>query len=443
MAGVWRPRRLAASEKGTCRELWEEIFAEDSKGFLDYYDKWKYAENECFGIFDGDRLVSMVQLNPYEMRIKGSVPEASERDSKGGSGGDGRPWFQTVESCYIIAVATREEYRHRGMMAALLRESLGRMRKKGMAFTFLMPAAEAIYRPFGFRYFYESNVGMLKLCGTDETADRIELSVRPAVPSDSSELAAFAEEVQSELFDCYTKRDCKYYEMLLEELASEGGGLLLLTEPGEDGFGEAAGQNEELSEKNRKLLASVPYWGENAVEIREILCRPRDRERVLSALGRWFGGSRTGKRPEQVSMAGASFELEKKKPVIMGRIVDAISFLELFSADGPMELFLELSDELLEENCGVYRWSLSLRGSRAERIVLPEEQSLRAAEALPGAASETMKEDGSSTAGDTFRSQRLRMTAAELFSCLMGGAEPEGKLRKVKRCRTSYINEIV
>ena len=89
-------------------------------------------------------------------------------------------------------------------------------------------------------------------------ADR-EPSVRPAVASDIPELVAFAEDVQAELFDCYTRRDRYYYEMLLAELASEGGGLLLVTGSGTDG----------------KLLATVPYWGTDPVEIREILCRPQ------------------------------------------------------------------------------------------------------------------------------------------------------------------------
>lgn len=428
MDGVWRPRRLAASEKGACRALWEEIFAEDSKEFLDYYDRWKYTENECYGIFDEGRLVSMVQLNPYEMQVRGG-PEV----------------FQAVESRYIIAVATREEYRHRGMMAALLKESLGEMRKRGMPFVFLMPAAEAIYYPFGFRYFYESNTGTMEPCGTDETEAGAELSVRPAVSSDIPDLAAFAEKIQPELFDCYTRRDCHYYEMLLPELASEGGGLLLVTQterPEESGGGESGGPAEKGLGHHGRIVASVPCWGTDPVEIREVLCRPEDKERVLSALGRWFFSSRTGKRPERVSVVGAAFELEKKKPVIMGRLVDAAGFLELFSAERPMEIILELSDRLLEENCGIYRWKLSPEGSRAERIGHLEEQMLRAAEVSSKAGAETGGAAGG-MAGDMPHGEKIQMTAAELFSCLMGGAELEGALGKVRRCRKHYINEIV
>ena len=228
--------------------------------------------------------------------------------------------------------------------------------------------------------------------------------------------------------------------MLLCELATEAGGLLLLTEPETVDSGEPGGQREEKTGNHRRIVSAVPYWGVDSVEIREILCRPADKGRVLSALGRWFGDGRAGKRPKQVSVVGAAFELEKKKPVIMGRIADAVSFLELFASDRPMEVFLELSDELLEDNCGIYRWSLSPRGSLAERIAPPEGQLLRAAEALPAGEAAG---DGSRKAGDVLCPERIRMTAAELFSCLMGGAEPEGALGKVRRCGKSYINEIV
>lgn len=393
---TWQARFLSDGEKRACRELWEEIFTEDSGRFLDYYDRWKYTANECYGIYDGDKLVSMVQLNPYNMQVGGYGPIAVN---------------------YIIAVATRKEYRHRGMMAALLKESLGQMRKKRMPFVFLMPAAEAIYHPFGFRYFYESSVGTLKLCTAQEgnQGSGQTLSVRLAGFADMKRLVDFSEAVQAELFDCYTKRDRCYYERLLEELKSENGGLLLLMRAGQ-------------------IIASVPFWGDGPVEIREILCRPQDKEQVLFTLGRWARAGLAGKNPERLSVTGASFDLDEKKPTIMGRIVDAKSFLELFSAEEPVELFLELSDGFLGENDGLYRWNLSQDGGRAERISPLESQFLKAADLSGG---------GSRTAEGEIDPEIIRCTAAELFFCLMGGDKPEGVFRKVRVCQKAYINEIV
>ena len=126
--------------------------------------------------------------------------------------------------------------------------------------------------------------------------------------------------------------------------------------------------------------------------------------------------------------------MEEKKPVIMGRIADAVSFLELLSAERPVEVFLDLVDDLMEENGGIYRWSLSPEGSRAERLAPSDGEALRAAELARGHGG---------AAGASSVPEAIRTTAAELFSCLMGGAEPEGVLREVRTCRKSYINEIV
>ena len=57
------------------------------------------------------------------------------------------------ESYYIVAVATRKEYRGRRYMAGLLREALLDMYQAGVTFTYLMPAAEAIYLPHCTFYF--------------------------------------------------------------------------------------------------------------------------------------------------------------------------------------------------------------------------------------------------------------------------------------------------
>ena len=300
----WEPRRLDGEEKAACRGLWEQIFTEDSAAFLDYYDRWKLAENECWGIFCGGRLASMLQLNPYRMQVRG----------------------RTVESRYIVAVATAPEYRHQGMMRALLAESLKDLERRGMPFVFLMPAKEAIYRPFGFRYFYEMNTGVLQTAGLPGGKSAF-LAV-PAGEEDLPAAAAFSEAVLRELSGCYAQRDEHYLRMLLAELKSENGELLLLK-------GREGG----------RLCGLIPYWGLEQPEIREILCKDEDREAVLAAAGAYLG-ERSGGRPVPVS--GACFPMEEKKPIIMGRILNMPAFLELFGGEKteeetPEQLFIRLA----------------------------------------------------------------------------------------------------
>lgn len=355
------------AEKDT-RRLWEEIFTEDSEAFLDYYDKWKLTENGCYGIYAPEGgLASMLQMNPYELRVMG----------------------RRVESRYIIAVATKEKYRHRGLMRRLLKKSLSDMRSQKMPFVFLMPASEAIYHPFGFRFFYRMNTGMIS-CEGQKLMEGEAVSVRLAEKNDIPGLVTFSSGILEKNFDFYTERDSHYFEMLFAELESENGGILLVTE-----------------EKTGKMKAVIPFWGSDPVEIREILCSPEAGGQVMDAAGRYFG--------KPVRADGLSFPLDGIKPVIMGRIVDAEAFLGLFSADHPMEILLTLEDPFIEENTGTYLWQLTEKGSTAQKLSGPFEE----------------------------KKLRIRMDAASLFEWLAGGKAAEGELKAVNICRAPYINEIV
>ncbi len=433
-------RQLTEEEKGLCRELWEEIFTEDSAGFLDYYDNYKAPENRCYGIFEDGRLVSMLELNPYRVSVHG----------------------HQAESRYIIAVATRPECRRRGLMGRLLKKSLEEMREAELPFLYLMPAAAAIYYPFGFRYFYEMNTGSLRLRSSEAAGEGLLhaaevrpdtekqsaggrtfgagdklYSVRFAKEADIPALVEFSEQVLSGRFDFYTVRDIHYYGTLLAELESEGGGLL-------------------LAEEETALKGLVPFWGEEP-EIREVLCRPEDGMAVLSAVSAYFSDrekdmmvkaaevagpgergagteAQTFAEKEQgdeagdrIPVAGAAFPMEGKKPVIMGRLCHAERFLELFSADRPAEIRLHLTDGLVEENSGDYLWRLSPEGSRVQKI--------DGGTGRPEPAGGMGQSDG-------IVQTAVSCTAAELFSWLAGGRS-EDFPEEVRVCRAPFINEIV
>lgn len=92
----------------------------------------KTKENEIWVIEEDGEIQSMLQLNPYQLQVAE------------------HPFLCR----YIIAVATRAQYRSRGYMSSLLRKAMQEMYGKKEPFTFLMPAAEAIYTPYDFRFVY-------------------------------------------------------------------------------------------------------------------------------------------------------------------------------------------------------------------------------------------------------------------------------------------------
>lgn len=122
------PFYLSAEEKRRSRELYRNVFSEDTEKFVDYYYEYKIRDNEILALEEDERLVSMLHLNPYTMIVNG----------------------YELKTNYIVAVATDKEYRHRGYMRMLLEKALRDMSARRMPFTFLMPASERIYAPFDF-----------------------------------------------------------------------------------------------------------------------------------------------------------------------------------------------------------------------------------------------------------------------------------------------------
>lgn len=125
-------RYLDDHEKIRSRNLWEEAFPEDSQSFDDYYFTEKVKDNRILVLENNGQIDSMLHLNPYLLQVK-----------------DFR-W----RIDYIVGVATRADCRHRGYMRRLLGRMMADLRVENMPFCFLMPADEAIYRPFGFTYIY-------------------------------------------------------------------------------------------------------------------------------------------------------------------------------------------------------------------------------------------------------------------------------------------------
>ncbi len=197
-------RRLLPEEKALTRSLYEEVFPEDSPGFVDYYYAEKTADNEIYAVEEDGAIRSMLHLNPYTLMVNG----------------------QAVPAHYIVAVGTQEAYRGRGFMTALIRQALKDMEKDGEPFTFLMPAAEEIYLPHDFRTVYTQK-RHLYTPASERSAVSQGMTVRKATETDAEELAEFAGDLLGKEYQVYALRTREYYERLIREYASDGGALIL------------------------------------------------------------------------------------------------------------------------------------------------------------------------------------------------------------------------
>lgn len=260
-------RKLRQEEHIRTRGLWEKIFTEDTPEFLDYYYSVKVKDNEIYVIEDGDEIVSMLHLNPYQMRVKDKI-------------------YQTH---YIVAVATDERYRHQGLMRRLLNYTMQLMADRGEPFTFLMPAAEAIYKPFGFEFVYEQKREKVsgKKC-EDNTYEFVEAS-----PDDCQQIADFANEILCE-YDVVTWRDAKYYQTLLSELESEAGGIL-------------------IAEKDSQIIGIFPYARGLELQMHE----PLTTEKAILQHAIYH---LAGNELDRVLCTG--YGSEESKPMIMAKVLN-------------------------------------------------------------------------------------------------------------------------
>lgn len=119
------PCYLSSEQKQHSRKLYEQVFCEDTKKFTDFYYAYKIRDNKILALMEDGQMVSMLHRNPYRMIVNG----------------------YEVKTDYIVAVATHEDYRHRGYMRMLMEKALKDMFSEGMPFTFLMPVRESIYAP--------------------------------------------------------------------------------------------------------------------------------------------------------------------------------------------------------------------------------------------------------------------------------------------------------
>ena len=164
-------RYLEDNEKGISEALYREAFPEDKDAFVEYYYSYVTKNNRILVMEQAEKVCSMLHLNPYRLSVNGTE----------------------VDAYYYVAVATREDCRHQGMMRKLLHKSLNDIHEEGHPFTYLMPANRAIYEPFDFRIVYQQK--------------KVELPLEPGK----------ANEKMAEMFDVYTLRDDWYVEKMLEE----------------------------------------------------------------------------------------------------------------------------------------------------------------------------------------------------------------------------------
>lgn len=384
-------RRLKQDEHGLTRKLWEEVFPEDTKAFLDYYYFIKTKENRIYVIEEDGEIRSMLQLNRYRIRI-----EAGE-----------------FPSDYIIAVSTQKEYRSRGYMGKLLRTSLAEMYQEKVPFTFLMPAAAEIYTPYDFRYIYSQRSSVIDLTGkngddndtTSGEAAGSEFSERDAAIFDAEEMARFFNQNFADRWQVASARDEAYYRTMILEQQSEHGGVRLLF-------------------SDKELIGMFAYAAEDGMEIREPLILP-GRERCFEQSAAGLAGGRY----EKIKVYGyPDAGIGQEKPLIMARIVHLPTLFAALrvSAAESLDCSFAVLDPILHQNSRIWR----LRS-------LPGEETV--------SVSETEDSEGVIPVAELTEFLFGRRSADEIRENedVIITERLQGELEKIRRLDRVFLNEVV
>lgn len=337
--GITSGKAAKAVENQRARKLYEEIFDEDSPAFVDYYFRVKAAENEIFVVEnEKQEILATLHLNPYEIMFCG----------------------ERVKTNYIVAVATRADCRHQGMMRSLLQASLQEMYRREETFTWLMPAAEAIYRPFGFRFIYEKNkmtvtADVLRRAETDENwqihSDQEvsgDIFCEEAKKEDLAELACFAEKQLSKLAEVYTVHDIAYFEQRMQEVECEGGSLILIR------------KEKEICGYFLALKKDREAW--------EIVVEDAVQKKAFPAVLHWFGASEEKCTFTAFPQIWEQYAQSENVPAIMGRIVHLERFVCCLKIKKEQEWKIRLTDSLIPENNGYFIIKTGIEGGSLIRV---------------------------------------------------------------------------
>lgn len=299
--------RLQAQTLQKVSELWKNCF-HDTKNYMQFYFQWKTDENKIVTSFEEDTITSMIHLNPYEIML----------NKKG------------VSSYYIVGVATREDYRKRGLMRKLLQASLLQMYEENIPFSYLMPAKESIYLPFDFRTVAVQQ--RIRLSESDLYHKKITDDYK-CIDLDSKnhillkKLSEFTNDRLAQSHHVYTRRSAQYYKAFLAEMKSCNGGIIVI-EKDEKICGYSAFAIEE------GVIEVIDYiFDKDTDEMKQLLL-----ETII----------------EQYKVEVKADVGDFSKPTIMARIVNFTEFISHITSKEDMNLNFKIIDPIIEANEGIY-----------------------------------------------------------------------------------------
>lgn len=342
-------RTLQDQELSMAKEIWQTCF-DDQPAFVDWYFANRIKPHEVMGYFQPNAdhsLLADLHMAPYQLRLRNKV----------------------FPCAYLIALATRPEYRNRGIAKELLRHTLTHLAERGVFFSILLPFDIRFYTRLGWGVISRHQTIQVKASLTQNIQDPPLAS--PALASSgqtvpgSKNIKHFAktypEEIQ-QLQVIYEKWVERFDSTLLREPRDWAG---LLFDHYLDG-GEVVFSNTRINGHTKPSGYALVLSTEKKTTIREIAYNSLEAGEEL-----WQRLSNTGSSgliwtapisDPLVNLVISKASAEKlgeptifKNPYMLGRITDLAGFVKQVPHPNlTFNLHLEVHDPLLPQNCGVF-----------------------------------------------------------------------------------------
>lgn len=328
--------------RAACESLWIDVFG-DSREFVTYYMESTWRENQVLILPEAEQsIASMLHMNPYTLCVRG----------------------ERLRLHYIVGVSTKKELRSRGYMGRLLKKALRLLKSQGEPFTYLMPAAVDIYKPYQFVPvgFTEGEVRQAFLRGAElQAAENMEQPFAEAygglrlIPFGKltealqEKLSRFVNDNREGIF---VLPDVSYLWGLERQMEAYDGELLTAWQ-GEEPVGMAA---------YLYVARDMP-----PVEVVQIALRKGQEEVVCEELHRHICERFLQDEiqlqydslpdiPEWRRQGEHSSLTHRKHCISMFRCLEPVWFLQRFTRPSgwKQECVVEITDEFLTENNGVY-----------------------------------------------------------------------------------------
>ncbi|MDR0745191.1 MAG: GNAT family N-acetyltransferase [Mediterranea sp.] len=291
------------------KELWKLCF-HDSDEFVDMYFRLRYSSETTMYIQSGSMIVSSLQMPYYAMTFEGTG----------------------IQTAYISGACTHPDFRGKGIMARLLTESFGRMARKNIPLSILIPANPGLvdyYARTGYACaFFRSRIERKV---SDIVIDKGNLHIEHTINFGRSIFDYFTEKAYSR--SNYVQHTTADLEAVIEDLRISGGSVTVARHAPQ---GRIAG-----------LLFAYPENG--YLKITE-----------------WFADN-DGVRDNLIREAACHYQLPKvvrfelptrsagEQPFGMARIINAKMILSLYATAHPEKrISIQLTDEQLVCNNGYY-----------------------------------------------------------------------------------------